>query len=200
MTRQPVVYMLAGPSCSGKTTWRLKNHPKAVLIDTDSYIDAQAQKECSTYNEVFKKAFAVAEKDMRARLKDTIAARRNIVWDQTNLTRSTRQKKIQWFDGTDYYRVGVFFAPPDLKLLTERNKREGKIIPAHVMKIMVDTFEYPLPNETHKESYFNDFIWVSPVQADTYQRGDATRGAYHLQRDDEGRGIWATLKEFFRDE
>ena len=69
----------------------------------------------------------------------------DIVWDQTNLNRKTRAKKLIMIP--DYYeKIAVVFPVPD-DLDKRLANRPGKTIPYHVMKNMIDSFEYPQMDE-----------------------------------------------------
>jgi hypothetical protein len=78
---------------------------------------------------------------------------RRIFWDQTNLNRKTRQKKLEKFDaipGAQKYRKTAVVFVPNLDLTIERNdlrKPHGRDIPYNVLASMFDSFEMPTKAE-----------------------------------------------------
>ena len=143
----PKLYMLIGIPGSGKSTWQ-KNSKAAMtayLASTDQFIELYASINHKTYDEVFKDIIKSAEKDMYEMVMTAVKNDGDIVWDQTNLNRKTRAKKLIMIP--DYYeKIAVVFPVPD-DLDKRLANRPGKTIPYHVMKNMIDSFEYPQMDE-----------------------------------------------------
>lgn len=142
--------MLAGIPTSGKSTYvkTLLSQPyweRAVVLSTDNYIQMVAEKSQSTYNEVFDDYISEATEFLWDQLKFAVAEGRDIVIDQTNLTRKSRKQKTSRVPNT--YRKRAVYFEISLKDALERNKhREGKFIPESILKRMYHTFE--IPNNT----------------------------------------------------
>lgn len=143
----PKLYMLIGVPGSGKSTWIANlvedENPAAYIhvASTDSLIELDAKLRGKTYDEVFRSAIKDAEKAMYAMVIEAAKDDMDIVWDQTNLNRKTRAKKLIMIPD-HYEKIAVVFSvPADLE---ERlANRPGKTIPAVVMTNMIDSFEYP---------------------------------------------------------
>lgn len=143
----PTVYMLVGLPASGKSTWAEKN--KGILeanhISTDKYIQDTADKQDKTFAEVFTKAIGNATIEAERSIKYSFKNKKNLIWDQTNLSRSSRLEKMKMIP-RDYEKVCVFFpTPPDLeqRLLS----RPGRAIHPSVIESMKRQLQMPLKNE-----------------------------------------------------
>lgn len=143
--------MLCGIPTCGKSTFvkNLLSQPRyadAVVLSTDNYIEQVAQEQGKTYDEIFKKTISEATDFMWEQLKFAIFEGRDIIIDQTNLSRKTRKQKTSRVPADMYRKKAVYFEIP-LKEALERNKhREGKFIPESVLKSMYHSFE--IPNNT----------------------------------------------------
>jgi tRNA uridine 5-carbamoylmethylation protein Kti12 len=71
---------------------------------------------------------------------------KNIIYDQTNLSRKTRKKKLSKLPSL--YARGVVYFEISLEEALRRNEnREGKYIPKSVLKRMYHQFEVPTLDE-----------------------------------------------------
>lgn len=142
--------MLCGIPTCGKSTYvkDLLSEPyweRAVVLSTDNFIDKVAEEQGKTYDEVFKSTIGEATDFMWEQLKFAIHEGRDIIWDQTNLTKKTRKEKTSRVPNV-YHKTAVYFEI-GLKEALERNKhREGKFIPESILKRMYHSFE--IPNNT----------------------------------------------------
>lgn len=150
---RPTLHMLIGVPCSGKSTWvdKVVQGPNVYVASTDNLIEAHAQLHGKKYNDVFKDAIKDAEKTMYTCVQEAVKDDMSIVWDQTNLNRKTRAKKLIMIPD-HYIKIAVVFPTPNdiWKRLEQRNRwnhHNGKIIPAHVVQHMINSFEYPLGDE-----------------------------------------------------
>lgn len=135
--------MLIGVPASGKSTWREKYAGDAVIISTDDIIDQTAAARNSTYNEVFKENIKFATQLVTERAKDAFAANKDVIWDQTNITKKSRKSKLAMVP-PHYQKIAVFFATPNEEEWQRRlNSRPGKSIPDHVLDGMVEMLEMP---------------------------------------------------------
>lgn len=144
----PTLYMLIGVPGSGKSTWRHANPlPGAVVISTDDYIDHVAAERGITYSEAFKDHIKAATRLADQRAAIAFRDGRDVVWDQTNLTRKSRAPKLAMVPD-EYEKVAVFFPTPDEAELKRRlDSRPGKTIPPHIVLGMVSTLQEPTEAE-----------------------------------------------------
>jgi predicted kinase len=145
--------MLSGVPTSGKSTfvkfllsqryWKDKN---PVVLSTDNYIEKVAQEHNTTYNEIFEDCISEATRQLELEFNMAKDKDRNIIWDQTNLSRKTRKKKLSKLPS--HYHRGVIYFTVSLEDALERNKhREGKFIPESILKRMWHQFETPTLEE-----------------------------------------------------
>lgn len=154
----PTLYMLIGVPASGKSTWLAQRDlSDAVVISTDDIIQARAEAQGKTYDQVFKKEVKSATTQMVANFRAAIEADKDIYWDQTNVTAAARAKKLALGPDT-YEKVAVFFRTPDHQEHARRlASREGKNIPWNVIASMKSQLEAPSADEG-----FDRIIMVSP--------------------------------------
>jgi predicted kinase len=154
--------MITGlPGC-GKSTYRA---PYLDVLSTDDFIEAIADANGLTYNEVFQQSVKSAEVCMYAHMETLVHHDvRQIVWDQTNLTAKTRKRKLDQFNqagGKHYRKISLFFEP-DLQLSIERNEERrsvGRGIPLHIIENMFGQIETP------KKSEGFDYVFHVPVDS-----------------------------------
>jgi tRNA uridine 5-carbamoylmethylation protein Kti12 len=153
--------MLCGIPCSGKSTYvnRLKKIPyweNAVVLSTDNYIEKIAQENNTTYSEIFEDCIDEATRQLELAFIMAKDKGKNIIYDQTNLSRKTRKKKLSKLPSL--YARGVIYFPISLEEALRRNEnREGKYIPKSVLKRMYHQFEVPTLEE--------DFDYVEKVES-----------------------------------
>lgn len=155
----PKLFMLIGVPGSGKSTWiRSRNHD-AVIVSTDDKIEAAAAAQGKTYNEVFDAEIKAATAAMREDVKQAVKDKRDIIWDQTNLTAKTRRGKMGQVPKS-YERIALFFPTPDSEELQRRlASRPGKTIPDHVIASMLASLQPPMIDEDF------DAIYEVPAQS-----------------------------------
>lgn len=142
--------MLIGIPGSGKSTW-IKNQNfnmnDTVIVSTDNIIEERAAAKGMTYSDVFQNEIKSATMEMNQNLKNAISAGKNIVWDQTNLTKKSRKPKLAQFP-EEYEKIAVVLQTPNKQELKNRlENRPGKIIPANVLLGMISQLEMPTDNE-----------------------------------------------------
>lgn len=139
--------MLIGVPGSGKTTWIRSRQHDAVVLSTDDKIEAEAARVGKTYSEVFQDTIKHATSQMGDDLIRAVRAKRDIIWDQTNLTRKSRASKLAMVPD-DYEKVAVFFPTPGNDELKRRlSSRPGKTIPPHIVLGMVSQLQEPTEAE-----------------------------------------------------
>jgi predicted kinase len=146
------VYVMVGVPGSGKSTW-IKNQFWAndcVVVSSDQLVEAEAERQGKTYNDVFKDYINTAISLM---LDQVIAARdegKDIIWDQTSVNVKSRRKKFKMLP--DYEHIAIVFNTPLVEELTKRlDSRPGKSIPWEVVNSMINAFEMPTEEEGYKE-------------------------------------------------
>jgi predicted kinase len=148
--------MLVGVPGSGKSTW-VKNQDWAkdcVVISTDKYVEEWAESVGKTYSEVFQEYMPTAVTRMADAVSDARGAGKDVIWDQTSTSISTRSKKFKMLP--DYYAIAVVFkTPPESELMKRLSSRPGKEIPWEIVTDMINKFEMPSLEEGFKE------IWMS---------------------------------------
>jgi len=145
MSSQPVVIMLVGLPCSGKSTWARTHLPKMVRISTDDHVLERSQAAGIDYKEGLEKFYQEAEIKARLTMADAIAANREVVIDQANLTRSSRANKIAAFPA-HYARIACFFEVPvevAIELNAIRKNKGGHWVPEDVIREMAERLEAP---------------------------------------------------------
>ena len=143
--------MLAGIPCSGKSTYveklkKITYWENAVVLSTDAYIEKQVQRLGRTYNEIFDDVIDDATRELELEFIMAKDKGRDIIWDQTNISRKTRRKKLSklpcW-----YHRGAVYFEITLEEALKRNETREGKFIPESIIKRMYHQFEIPTMTE-----------------------------------------------------
>lgn len=151
----PKLYVLVGVPGSGKSTW-IDNQDWAkdcVIISTDNHVENHAKTLGKTYTEVFEDYMPTAVKLMADEVVSAREQNKDIIWDQTSTTVSSRKKKFKMLP--DYYAIAVIFKTPDESELMKRlANRPGKTIPWNVITNMIDNFEMPTEAEGFKEIWY----------------------------------------------
>lgn len=151
---RPVLYMLVGVPGSGKSTWvnrQIEQMDKYYIASTDRLLEIYASMRGATYDDVFKEHIGYAEKAMLTHVKDAIMYNYDIIWDQTNISRKSRAKKLAMIPDT-YDKIAVFFPTPETGELDRRlATRTGKTIPPYVIDGMVEMLEQPMVAEGFDE-------------------------------------------------
>lgn len=155
MDKRPTLYMLIGLPGSGKSTYVQKHGDGCVVLSTDDIIEEIALKRGRTYNEVFKESIDYATREMNRRAAAAFLGNFDVIWDQTNLSRKQRMKKLVGVP-SHYQRVAIVF-PVGLEEATmnvwyERlASRRDKTIPFGVLDTMLDSFSWPSYEEGFNE-------------------------------------------------
>lgn len=148
----PTVYMMIGLPGVGKSTWidkKIEGKNNFAIVSTDDFISELGKLYGMTYNEMYDDiTYSFAEKMMYKIAKKMIDEKKDIYWDQTNLTVKTRKRKLGLFP-KDYKRVYVVFDIPEDH--DKRLDRPGKIIPKHVLESMKNKYQEPSSNEGYDE-------------------------------------------------
>lgn len=144
--------MMCGIPCSGKSTY-IRNgtdgtnaFDEYVILSTDNYIEEYAKANNKTYNEVFDEVIDEATTRMYQDLELAIQRGKSIIWDQTNVSRKSRIKKLKKIPDT--YTKTVVVLPITIEEAIVRNsQRANKFIPRSVLSRMYHQFEMPTEDE-----------------------------------------------------
>lgn len=154
--------MLVGLPGSGKSFWTHDfldkkldggwlNH---VVLSTDAIVEYKARAFNSTYTEIWPTFIGEATKMMYEDLKEAVSRSANIIWDQTNLTASSRIKKLKQIPN-NYRKIAVIFKTPDPEEHARRlASRPGKTIDNAIIENMVKTYETPSFEEGFDEIWY----------------------------------------------
>ena len=103
-----------------------------------------------TYTEVFQEYMPVAVAKMAGAVNGARDAGKDIIWDQTSTTITTRAKKFRMLP--EYYAIAVVFRIPEPEELQKRlASRPGKVIPSEVLDDMIAKWQEPTEEEGFNE-------------------------------------------------
>jgi heterogeneous nuclear ribonucleoprotein U len=148
---RPILWMLIGVPGSGKSTWvnrhQFRTHTHTDVVSTDAIIEGIASMNNKTYNDVFKDNIKFAEKTMYTEVMEAVKNDWDIIWDQTNISKKARAKKLIMIPD-HYIKYAVVFPTPEDDVLEQRlASRPGKTIPSYVIDGMIEMFEMPEDSE-----------------------------------------------------
>lgn len=149
----PILTMLVGLPGSGKSTF-LKNNEGVVdafIYSTDNFIEDIASERGLTYDEVFQETIDEAVREMNLLLKFAYKEKRDIYWDQTNMS---AKKRRGIFSNTpkEYKKFCVCIQPPQndsewFELYRRLGERPGKTIHVSVLNSMKNSYQEPSLDE-----------------------------------------------------
>lgn len=149
----PIFTMLVGLPGSGKSTYAAGMSGDFTYLSTDALVEARAAELGLTYNDVWPDYIGEATRIVNEDFRAAVKARRDIVWDQTNLSAKKRRRVLSQLPGVCRV-VTVHEGIRQDRLL----RRPGKTIPAHVDKSMRETFVYPDKDEGFDEINGNPHV------------------------------------------
>lgn len=148
------MYILIGAPGVGKSTWIEKEFQgECCVISTDNILQAIADEEGKTYNDVFQKYISVADKMMWKEFDSIVSGRcYPIVIDRTNMSRKVRAKffdRLRLWHRNQAFKVHavIFNKPDDVEYERRLNSRPGKTIPKLVIENMLRSYEEPSLDE-----------------------------------------------------
>jgi predicted kinase len=144
VTKQFVV--LVGLPASGKTTYRNGECAGYAVVSSDDFIDMMAKNDGITYNESFTKYAKSATASLTSQLDEAICSGKDIVWDQTNMTRKKRVSILEKVP-KGYTKTCVVILCDEEVLKNRLYNRSVKNIPITVVDNMKKSFEYPDSSE-----------------------------------------------------
>lgn len=147
--------MLVGVPGSGKSTW-VSNQSwtqNCVYASTDRLIEQYADSVGKTYSQVFESYIKTATKKMNEIVIDANKNQVDVIWDQTNLTKNSRKKKLDLLP--NHQAIAVLFSVPNPQELRRRlDSRPGKIISDNLIHKMLRDFESVSLDEGFTEIWF----------------------------------------------
>ena len=158
---RPTVNVMVGLPASGKSHWIEENMKEGdVLISKDIVIEEMGkEKGYGSYTDTYKMLTDDEHKEAYAETKrrfaDAVRAKLNIYIDLTNMSKKSRNKWIHQLK--NYNTKAVVFVTGQGQLAwrnIERDRDQGKHIPAHVYKNMMKTFIVPTLYE------FDEVVYV----------------------------------------
>jgi predicted kinase len=151
----PKCYQLVGVPASGKSTWVTNQDwiSECVIVSTDFYVEKFARRTGKTYSEVFDLFMPRAIDLMMRRVRKAQQEQKDIIWDQTSTSWTSRRRKFNALP--DYEHIAVVFQTPDEEEHLKRlATRPGKVIPEAVLFDMIWHFEMPTEEEGFKEIWY----------------------------------------------
>lgn len=162
MNNTPKLIVMVGLPGSGKDYWISnfvsKSDEEWVVVSTDHYIETAASQQGKTYSEVFDTAIQSATAQVNLDVSAAIRERKNVIWNQTNMTSKKRASIVRRFP-KEYEKVAVVVTVDDevhQERLKARAYATGKNIPQYVMNSMRNSAE---PVSTAEG--FDDIIYVN---------------------------------------
>ena len=139
--------MLVGIPTAGKSTFSNdKKYKDYIRVSSDDILQEVAKERQQSYNTVFKGNIRFAQIAMMKVLRKAIEDGKNIIWDQTNLTRKQRKEKLKHIP-PHYKKTAVYFVVSLETALKRNTQRPGKVIPPEILERMIKEYELPTNEE-----------------------------------------------------
>jgi len=145
--------MLIGIPGSGKSTsvkQLQEEFPSFKVASSDEYIDKIAKQKGKTYDEVHFEAIDDATKFLKYQVNSFLKNKENFIWDQTNIVKSSRIKKLKNLISNNYSVIAIVIELSPEELQTRLNKRTqegGKTLSAKIIQCMIESYEKPTYDE-----------------------------------------------------
>jgi predicted kinase len=132
----PVLFILSGPSGTGKSTWA-DDFQHVISLDS-------IREEFNDEGKVWQ--------DAKSRLKSHLRQHQTVVWDATNLRRDNRRRLASiGYDYGAYVRIRVFCTPQSQAM--PRNQSRSNAVPSSVIPEQYRTWHFPRSHEAHEVVY-----------------------------------------------
>ncbi len=160
MTHTNTVIIMVGLPASGKSTARANSDVESFHYSTDDIVERMAEALGVNYDDIWADSIKEATAEANAQVVQAIAEGRNVLWDQTNMSRKKRRAILNQFPIT-YQKQCVCILPPhtaqqELDLTERLTSRPGKKIPGFVLKNMRNSFQLPSMDEGFDHVFYFD--------------------------------------------
>jgi putative nucleotidyltransferase with HDIG domain len=140
------VTLMSGLPGAGKDTWLARHRPDLAVVSLDELRDELEIDAADDQGAVIRAA--------RETCREHLRARRDFVFNATNVVAATRQRWIDLF--ADYAaRVEIVYLEPPMPLILERNRRRPRPVPAAVMEKLTGKLEPPTQAEAHAVNWID---------------------------------------------
>lgn len=150
---------LPGSGKSFLTEKIVKENPNVVVLSIDNILERYAKQENKSYRDIWSTYIKVAEKEFNDTLDDAIKNKKDIIWDQTNLTSESRAKKLPKLleNGYSVDAIAIELSYDEwMKRISQRESNGGKTMPKTVLEDMAKSYESP-----KYEEGFSNILLVS---------------------------------------
>lgn len=135
--------VLCGPSGSGKSTWIAQHAADYDIVSLD-----ELRRELTGSAADQRKNGEVRQLSVE-RLKQSLRANRNVVWDATNLRRDFRRLPVNL--GYDYGAfVTLVVLQPTVKQAQQRNRQRERSVSDDVLARQFESAQFPYADEAHE--------------------------------------------------
>ena len=151
--------MLVGLPYSGKShlVKTLGLDKDYTIISSDLIILEWAVERESTYNEIFKECVDAAQKESVRRMLEAFKQNKNVLVDQTNLTKASRSRKLRLVP-PDYKKTCIIIPSPSKEELEIRKQeRNTHKVPDSVLNQMELIYQKPELDEGFDTIYYAGF-------------------------------------------
>lgn len=151
--------MLVGVVGTGKSTLcdkLLENSSDLTLVSTDSFVEAYAKEQGKTYDDVHREMGDKPQKMMMNQIRELINQKKGFIWDQTNVFKSARKKKLAFLRQNKYQVIAITIELTNDELekrLRKRIANGGKKVPFKIIKDMMEGYERPSYDEGFLDIY-----------------------------------------------
>lgn len=155
-------YFLIGLPGVGKSTITekiLQEENNAVYLSTDYFLEQISKDKGIDYNKAWKEHGKDADKKFTALLKSSMNKGSVLIWDQTNVVKSSRIKKLRNLKEKGYVVIGLNFEIPEeewKKRLANREAQGGKKIAKFILNTMNKSYERADYDEGFDEIFLID--------------------------------------------
>jgi len=141
--------IMCGPSGSGKSSWIERHYPDYSLISLDELREQFNGDRSSQKNR------GQIMQHAKELLKESLRAKRGVVWDATNLR--TDFRSVIATLGCNYHALVsllVFLLPEEQLMSNNRNRQYS--VPDQVLADQLESYQFPLLNEAHQYQIIGD--------------------------------------------
>lgn len=150
----PKLLMLVGIAGSGKDTF-VKNVLNHEVLSTDQYVQKIADESRKTFNEVFSESIDFATSQFNIKTMEMIKNKESFVWNQMNIFKKSRLKKLKRFP-KDYEKICIYFDTP-LDILLQRNEVR-RLTNRHLRSNLIEKWYNELEVPTVDEGF--DYVYT----------------------------------------